>query len=101
MNNMKNKYLVRPNDFQIFELDENENYYKLKIKGLKLSGMPFWTYKLLNNLGFFPIEEDEIPIYENKHNEYIKFISWQSRPDGHGGSKGGTFEEYKRKCLTK
>jgi hypothetical protein len=51
---------------------------------------------LTENHNFFPIDESELQTYEGKNNEYHKFINWTTRSDGHGGSKGGTYEEYKR-----
>jgi hypothetical protein len=95
------KYLVRPNDFHIFEVDENNNCYRsMMIKatysdGTKPMAMPHFTYEnLTENYGFFPIDESEIEMYENKNKEYHDFINWHCRSDGHGGCKGGTYEEY-------
>ena len=39
-------------------------------------------------------DEKALDIYKEKHNEYMDFMKWYCRPDGHGGSKGGTREEY-------
>ena len=38
--------------------------------------------------------EDDFPALEEKGKDYYEFISWQGRSDGHGGSKGGTREEF-------
>ena len=43
---------------------------------------------------FFQIGENEIPIYEEKHQQYMNYLKWFCIPDGHGGRKGGTMEEY-------
>ena len=98
---MTAKFLVRPNDFHIFELDESNNCYRSWGTNVTYSNgekpnaaLNFTFNNLVENYDFFPIEEDELQIYENKHEEYRKFISWKTRPDGHGGSKGGTIEEF-------
>ena len=55
------------------------------------------TAQLADFLDFRKIEKDEeseIEIFEKKCNEHYKFITWQNRSDGHGGVKGGTYEEY-------
>lgn len=96
------KYLVRPDDYSIFDLDENNNCYRIWSKkpitypdGTRPNAMLHFTYdNLTKNYGFFPIDEDEIEIYIVKNHEYLKFVSWQTRSDGHGGCKGGTYEEY-------
>lgn len=94
------KYLVRGNDYSIFDLDESNNCYRGRKPityedGTRLNAMEHFTFKnLTQNYGFFEIEESEIETYEQKCDEHYKFLSWQSRSDGHGGSKGGTHEEY-------
>lgn len=99
---MQPKYLVRPNDFSIFDLDETNGCYRAWSKkpilysdGTRPNAMTHFTFEnLTKNYGFFAIDESEIKMYEKKSNEHYKFISWQNRPDGHGGVKGGTYEEY-------
>ena len=57
--------------------------------------MSHFTFNnLTKNYDFFSIDENEISFYEDKNKEYHCFLSWQTRSDGHGGTKGGTFEEY-------
>lgn len=95
---MKPKYLVRPNDFSIFDLDETNECYRSWSKkpitysdGTRPNAMEHFTLEnLTKNYGFFKIDESELEIYEQKCDEHYKFLSWQSRSDGHGGSKGGT-----------
>lgn len=99
---MNPKYLVRPIDFHIFDLDESNNCYRsystrtiTDSYGNRPEAMSHFTYGILTQgYGFFPIEESEIKIYEQKNDDHCKFISWQTRSDGHGGIKGGTYEEY-------
>ena len=96
------KYLVRPHDFHIFELDETNDCYRswstrevLRSDGTRINANPHFTYETLTVYhDFFPISEDEIPLYDAKNNDYCKFTSWQHRSDGHGGCKGGTYEEF-------
>ncbi len=99
---MNSKYLVRPDDFHIFELDESNNCYRswstrqiTDSDGTRPNAQGHFTFdNLTKNYDFFSIEENELEVYESKNNEYCKFISWQTRSDGHGGIKGGTYEEY-------
>ena len=99
---MKHKYLVRPSDYHIWEIDESNGCYRSYTNkniqypdGTRPKAQKHFTYELLTTVyGFFPIDEDEIETYTKKSNEYHKFISWQRRSDGHGGIKGGTYEEY-------
>ena len=95
------KYLVRPNDYHIFEIDESNGCYRSYTKnitrsdGTRPDAQKHFTYEnLTKNYNFFPITEDEISIFEEKNKQYNMFISWQNRSDGHGGIKGGTFEEF-------
>ena len=98
----KPKYLVRPDDFSIFDLDESNGCYRGWSRkpitygdGTRPNAQSHFTFEnLTQNYGFFPIEENQIEIYEKKSDEYYDFLSWQHRSDGHGGSKGGTHEEY-------
>ena len=96
------KYLVRPNDFHIFELDESNNCYRSLLKnavfrgdGSRVNAQKHFTYEnLVNNYGFFPIDESEIEFYDKKHDEHYEFLNWQHRSDGHGDIKGGSYEEF-------
>jgi len=93
------KYLVRPHDFMIFEIDpSNECYRGYETKEVKNrpNAMSHFTYEILTNSNheFFPITEDQIEEYKLKHNAEMEFTIWQHRNDGHGGCKGGTREEY-------
>jgi len=98
----KPKYLVRPHDFHIWELDESNGCYRSWSNidvtyrdGTRPNAQTHFTFEnLTTNYGFFPIEEQELPNYETKHKERNKYISWLHRNDGHGGVKGGTYEEF-------
>jgi len=102
---MKPTYLVRPTDFHIFELDDSNGCYRSYVNsdvkrsdGTRTNAQNHFTVDNLTRIyGFFPIDELDIPAYEKKNDEYHSFVKWQNRPDGHGGVKGGTYEEYIRK----
>jgi hypothetical protein len=88
---IKPKYLYRPSDFEIFELDGEE--YVMKCN----DGFLFhhhYTYKSLMDHGFLPCVESDFEELSRKHKLYRDYIMWSSRPDGHGGRKGGTMKEY-------
>lgn len=90
------KYLVRPSDFMVWHLIEYEGkqlYQRPKLPDY-MAHDHFTFENLTENYDFFPITEEQVPEYESKCNDYYGFVSWQCRPDGHGGSKGGTREEY-------
>ena len=68
---------------------------QLHTDGTRPNAMEHFTLEnLTKNYGFFEIDESELELYEQKCDEHYKFLSWQSRSDGHGGYKGGTYEEY-------
>lgn len=97
----QNKYLVRPHDSHIFEVDlTNGCYHSLSTRGSanRPRAYDHFTYEnLTQNHDFFEIEESEIERYNQKNDLYHKWVGWTTRSDGHGGSKGGTFEEYVKK----
>jgi hypothetical protein len=96
----KPKYIVRPDDFSIFEIDQTNGRYRIWEKNpnnnkSRPKAMKHFTLEnLTKNYHFFPINESEIEYYEQKSNEHYNFISWKHRPDGHGGIKDGTYEQY-------
>lgn len=92
------KFLVRIKDSKVFEIDESNNCYRPLEKNPKENqpnAMKHFTFEnLTQNYGFLPIDESEIEKYENKNSEYIEFLCWQCRNDGHGEAKGGTYNEF-------
>jgi hypothetical protein len=95
---MSTKYLVRPDDFSIFETDPLNGCYRIyhtKETVNRPHAYEHFNFKnLTENYGWFPIKKKDIPIYEEKCDFHYGFVSWQCRNDGHGGTKGGTMEEY-------
>ena len=98
---MKAKYLVRPDDFSIWELDPDNGCYRgyppmKHSDGTLVSAQKHFTFEnLTKNYGWIPITEEEIPYYEEKCKYHYGFLGWQCRNDGHGEYKGGTEEEYR------
>lgn len=98
----KPKYLVRPHDYHIFDLDESNGCYRswstrnvTYSGGTRPNAMSHFTLENLTiNYDFFPIDEEDLKLYVDKNNLYHKWISWSHRNDGHSGIKGGTMEEY-------
>ena len=98
----KPKYLVRPRDFHIFDLDESNGCYRSwstkKVTyqdGTRPNAMLHFTFDNLTiNYDFFPINENDLDLYIEKNKTHNKWLSWSCRNDGHGNAKGGTFEEY-------
>jgi len=96
------KFLIRPHDYHIFEIDESNNCYRsystrsvTYADGTRPSAQLHFTFEnLTKNYNFFSIKDSELPIYEHKHQLYLDYITWHTRSDGHGGSKGGTMEKY-------
>jgi hypothetical protein len=93
-------FLVRRHDYAVWCEDPTKPgcYHDYEPPGKETknrhAAYDHWTFDNLLNQGFFVIDESQVPEYMEKHNFEIKFTSWQYRNDGHGGSKGGTKEEY-------
>jgi hypothetical protein len=94
-------YMVRLRDSHIFEVDESNGCYRsyacrniTDSEGNRPQAQSHFTFENLLNYDFIPIDESEIPKYKEKHQLYLDYVSWAGRPDGHGGSKGGTMEEF-------
>ena len=81
---MKPKYLVRPSDYHIWEIDESNGCYRsytnmdvLRCDGTRPNAMEHFTLEnLTKNYGFFEIDESELELYEQKCDEHYKFLSW-------------------------
>ena len=86
----------------IFDLDESNNCYRSYStrtitypNRARAQAYSHFTYdNLVNNYHFVPIKDDKLEYYEKLHYDYMEFTIWQSRSDGHGGSKGGTRADY-------
>lgn len=91
------KYLVCPNNYNIFTLNPENNEYYSELIGANRNQLQSYSYDTLVNIHhFYPAKECELEMYKKKSDEYYEFVNWQSRNDGHGGSKGGTYEQFLR-----
>lgn len=91
------KYLVCPNNYKIFTLNPENNEYYSELIGANRNQLQSYSYDTLVNIHhFYPAKECELEMYKKKSDEYYEFVNWQSRHDGHGGSKGGTYEQFLR-----
>lgn len=91
------KYLVRPSDHAVFVLvPKMKGRYAVRdrMSDFPVSKYNTYEYALLINMGWYVCDEKDLPDVEEKHREYMDYLVWHTRPDGHGGSKGGTIEEY-------
>jgi hypothetical protein len=90
----KIEYLYRPDDYAVFILQEDGKYMHGDNVDKGWSG-PSWTYDVLIQKGFRPIKDiDELHEVRRLHLEFREYMDWHCRPDGHGGKKGGTYEEF-------
>ena len=90
----KPKYLVRPGDYSLFvQTEEGEYTHEINIRHNWI-GNKYSYERLVDSFNFFPCTEKELKEIKKKNELYNKWISWTTRSDGHGGAKGGTFEEF-------
>lgn len=86
------KYLVRPKDYAIFEVDYTNGCYRCfsdKYKRNRFHAYAHFTYKnLTEGYGFLPISKEDIPKYEKLAHTYWGIMIKYTEPDGHGGNKG-------------
>ena len=88
-----NKYYARKKDGEILVKNDNGTYSF--ISSLKLNSISQYPAEaIVNNPNFMPIFESDFPTMEARSEQYYAFLSWHTRSDGHGGIKGGTFEEW-------
>jgi hypothetical protein len=69
------KYLVRPDDYMIFEYLEDHGVYQIIDPPTDLEGQPpipyaHFTYENLTKCGFFPIDESELDHYKRKNDQH-------------------------------
>lgn len=90
------KYLARPDDGGVWSLNEDGLTYSSKrFKEENPNNITHkHQYQTLIACGFYEVTEDDFPSLEEKERDFYEFMIWQDRSDGHGGSKGGTREEF-------
>jgi len=85
-------FFYRPDDFVIFEKIENDNY--VLQDNLLRSHRHEYSYECLCSHNFIPCTESEFPLLKENHDQWMEYMKWYTRSDGHGGSKGGSFDEF-------
>lgn len=90
-------YLARPSDGEVFSLNKDGKTYSIKEHKDK---NPFnahheYSFSHLISIDFYEVQESDFPALKKFGQEYYEYIYWTSRSDGHGGCKGGTFQEFK------
>ena len=88
----KTKYFYRPDDYSIYEKVDGGYTSQANIKR-HCSGNTY-SYETLVDHKFIPCNEEDLPALKEKEDLYYEWMSWSTRPDGHGGNKGGTMEQY-------
>lgn len=94
-------YLYRPDDFAIFYKVEHQGEITYQHehsfeRGYHGHGH---KYETLIACDFKPCTKADFKELAAKKKEYYEWLSWSCRSDGHGGSKGGTMEEYRNRKI--
>lgn len=89
---MNSIYLVRPEDNAIFEIDPSNGCYRpyitKNIKNRSNANIYFTFKNLTEDYGWIPIEESEIPKYQELNKEWNRIWTKYYESDGHNGIKG-------------
>jgi len=85
-------YLYRPTDYSIFKKIDNGKYVHMEY--IKQGCFHEYSYESLMNCNFLSCTEDDFIELKKNHDLYYEYLSWSTRSDGHGGSKGGTMAEF-------
>lgn len=95
------KYLYRPNDYTVFYRVETEEgfTYIHEINHERGYTGHGYQYETLIACDFKPCTKADFKWLKEKNEEYYDWLSWSHRPDGHGGCKGGTIEEYRNRKI--
>ena len=87
------EFFYRPSDFTIFARMKDGKYWIRDHVDKDYTGHSYDLHTLVHH-EFVPCTEKDLPEIEEKHSLYREFVNWSTRSDGHGGSKGGTWEEF-------
>lgn len=92
------KYLARKDDGAVWSLNNDGITYSHMEHKEKYPDNIHHQYfqDTLLKCGFSPVTEEDFPKLQALGKEYYEYLSWTSRSDGHGGSKGGTIEEFRK-----
>ena len=86
-----NKYLARPSDGEILIQNANGSYSFMN----SCMHIPYeYPEQVLLNLDFEEVTEEDFPRLKIKGEQYMRYLSWTNRNDGHDGCNGGTFEGF-------
>lgn len=89
------KYYARKTDGSILELNENGTYSFMESKRRNNGYAHEYSSEIIiDNPNFEEVTESDFPRMELRGEQYYNYLSWSTRSDGHGGCKGGTFEEW-------
>jgi hypothetical protein len=89
----KKAYMYRPSDYSVYTKRSDGRFVPIDCSDME--GLRGFEEDLLRSHGFVECEEDDLATLKEKKTEHYAFLSWYCRPDGHGGRKGGTIEEYR------
>ena len=92
----KIRYILRPNDYAVFEEINLDQFTLQSLIGTNYEVTEFNTYSYddLIGYGFIECQMEELQDIAEKREQWSAFTLWSGRPDGHGGTKGGTMEEF-------
>lgn len=92
---------LRKNDYTIYYLKSGDHTFTaLYYNTSDITSHTLEYFRIRPDV-FMSIQSEEIEDYLNQQRILSDYINWSSRSDGHGGSKGGTLEEYlKTKNIT-
>jgi hypothetical protein len=91
------RYIYRPNDYTVFEEIYDDKFTlqnNIGIKNFEMNEFNTYSYDELIGFGFIECQKEELQEVAEKHELHFDYISWSGRPDGHGGAKGGTMDEF-------
>lgn len=78
------KYLVRPIDFSVFELDDETQRYRSTNIPRNHKPYDHFTFDILTEgYGFFPVKEEDLGDYREKSQAYYKSLAMQHYNSGH------------------
>ena len=89
------KYYARKADGSILELNENATDSFIESKKRNSGCSHEYSSELISTSPYFePVTELDFPRMKLRGEQYYSYLSWATRSNGHGGSKGGTIEEW-------
>ena len=91
------RYIYRPNDYAVF-IEIGDNQFTLQnnigVKNFEMNESNTYSYDNLMSYGFIECQMEELQDIAEKRQLWLDHTIWSGRPDGHGGAKGGTMEEF-------